>query len=187
VVVGQALGANPCLGPIMALRAEVLARIGGLERLADFLADDYELGRAVREAGYCVVCPHLVIDHVFPERSLSEVVVHELRWSRTIRLVQPAGYFGSVIVHFMALALIGAALAGFKPWAAAVLGALALFRLVQAEVLRRLMSADRGGWWLTLPRDLLSFGVFVVAAFGNRIEWRGARASVARDGTMSAT
>ena len=44
VMVGEALGAHPCLGPTMALRAEVLAKIGGLEHLADVLADDFELG-----------------------------------------------------------------------------------------------------------------------------------------------
>jgi len=187
VVVGQALGANPCLGPAMALKAEVLAQIGGLERLANFLADDYELGRAVRQAGYTVACPRLVIDHVFPEKSLDEVFVHELRWSRTVRLVQPAGYFGSVIVHFLALALIGAALTGFSPPALAALAGLAAFRLIQADTLCRLMAADRGALWLIPARDLLSFAVFIVGGFGDRIEWRGARASVARDGTMSAT
>jgi ceramide glucosyltransferase len=114
VVIGQALGANPCLGPTMALRADLLTQIGGLERLANVLADDYELGRAVRQAGYHVACPRLVIDHVFPEKRFRELFVHELRWARTVRLVQPAGYFGSVIVHFLALALIGAALSGFR-------------------------------------------------------------------------
>jgi len=187
VVVGQALGANPCLGPTMALRADVLKQIGGLERLADYLADDYELGRAVRQAGYRVACPQLVIDHVFPETSFKEVFVHELRWSRTVRLVQPAGYFGSVITHFLALALIGAAFTGFSTPALAMLASLAAFRLVQAYSLCRLMVADRRGLWLFPVRDLLSFAVFIVGAFGNRIEWRGVRSDVARDGTMGAT
>jgi len=187
VVVGQALGANPCLGPAMALRADVLQEIGGLERLADYLADDYELGRAVRQAGYRVACPQLVIDHVFPETSFKEVFVHELRWSRTVRLVQPAGYFGSVITHFLALALIGAAFTGFSVPALIMLGGLAAFRLIQAHILCRLMAADRRGLWLFPLRDLLSFAVFVVGAFGNRIEWRGVLSNVARDGTMGAT
>ena len=186
VVVGQALGANPCLGPTMALRADVLKQIGGLERLADVLADDYELGRAVREAGYRVACPPLVIDHVFPEKSFEEMFVHELRWSRTVRLVQPAGYFGSFIMHFLPLGVIGAALTGFSAPALAMLGGLVMFRLVQAYSLCRLMSADRRGLWLVPIRDLISFAVFLHGAFGNRIEWRGVRSTVARDGTMDA-
>ena len=186
VVIGQALGFNPCLGPAMALRADVLRRIGGLERLADLLADDYELGRAVRQEGYRVCCPPLVIDHVFSETSLTEVFVHELRWARTVRLVEPGGYFGSVITHFLSLALIGVVLAGFGAPALTWLAGLVVFRLVQAGILLRLMAADWRAIWLVPIRDLLSFVVFVCGAFGNRVQWRGIRSKVARDGTMGA-
>ena len=115
-MVGELLGFNPCLGPTMALKADVLEKIGGLPRLASVLADDFELGRAVREAGYAVACPTMLIDHVFSEASLREMVAHELRWSRTVRLVALGGYLGSVIVHFTPLAMIGAILTGFAPW-----------------------------------------------------------------------
>ena len=186
VLVGEALGANPCLGPTMALRAETLAAIGGLEHLADFLADDFELGRAVRARGLRIACPPMVIDHVFPERSAGEMLAHELRWARTIRLVQPAGYLGSVIVHFTPLALIGAVLTGFSGWSLAVLAALVLFRQAQAYVLDRLMGADRGLLWLLPIRDLVSLGVFIAAIFGDRVEWRGNRLRVQRDGVITA-
>ena len=187
VVVGEALGAHPCLGPTMALRAETLKAVGGLEHLADFLADDFELGRAVRALGLGLACPSMVIDHLFPERSAREMLAHELRWARTIRLVQPAGYLGSVIVHFTPLALIGAALTGFSGWSLAVLAVLALFRQAQAYVVSRMMAADRGLLWLLPARDLLSFGVFIAALFGDRVEWRGNRLRVQRDGVIAAT
>ncbi|MDR3511553.1 MAG: bacteriohopanetetrol glucosamine biosynthesis glycosyltransferase HpnI [Caulobacteraceae bacterium] len=187
VVVGQALGAHPVLGPTMALRAEVLEQIGGLEHLADFLADDFELGRAVRAAGYTIACPTLVIDHVFPERSLREMLAHEMRWSRTVRLVQPAGYLGSVIMHVLPLTLIGAALTGFSAESLAVLAAMTVFRLIQARMLNGMMGADNRLWWLVPARDLLSFAVFVGAIFGDRVEWRGNRLQVGRDGAIAAT
>jgi ceramide glucosyltransferase len=187
VVVGEALGAHPCLGPTMALRAETLKAIGGLEHLADFLADDFELGRGVRALGLGLACPSMVIDHVFPERTAGEMLAHELRWARTIRLVQPAGYLGSVIVHFTPLALIGAALTGFSAWSLAVLAALVLFRQVQAYLVCRLMGADRGLLWLLPARDLLSLGVFVAAIYGDSVEWRGDRLRVRRDGVIAAT
>jgi ceramide glucosyltransferase len=186
VVLGEVLGANPCLGPTMALRREVLDAIGGFPHLADFLADDFELGRAVRAKGYRIACPHMVIDHVFPERSFRELVVHELRWARTIRLVQPAGYLGSVIVHFLPLAFIGAALCGFAGWTPEALAALVVLRMAQALVLSRLMSSKIASLWLVPLRDVLSFGVFLTAIIGDRVEWRGARLKVARDGAIAA-
>ncbi len=186
VVVGEALGAHPCLGPTMALPKAVLDKVGGFAYLADFLADDFELGRAVRRLGYRIVCPRIVIDHVFPERSAKEMWVHELRWARTVRLVQPAGYLGSVITHFLVLAMIGALLAGFANWSLAWLGGLLAVRLAQARVAQRVLASDSRGLWLIPMRDVLSFAVFVAAHLGARVEWRGNRLVVRRDGAIAA-
>jgi ceramide glucosyltransferase len=186
VVVGEALGANPCLGPTMALRADLLGSIGGFEHLASFLADDFELGQAVRAAGHSIACPPMLIDHVCSERSAGEMLAHELRWARTVRLVQPAGYLGSAIVHFTPLALIGAALTGFAGWSVGVLAAIVVFRQAQAYVASRLMAARPGLLWLLPIRDLLSFGVFLAGIFGDRVEWRGNRLRVRRDGVIAA-
>lgn len=187
VLVGQALGANPCLGPTMALRADCLAKIGGFEHLADFLADDFELGRAVRAAGYRIACPAMLIDHVFSERSAREMLVHELRWARTIRLLEPAGHMGSIIIHFVPLALIGAALTGFSGLGLALLGGLVLFRQAQALILSRWLSFDAKQLWLLPLRDLLSFGVFLASIFGDRVEWRGNLLKIRRNGAIAAT
>jgi ceramide glucosyltransferase len=185
VAMGQVLGAHPCLGPTMALRAETLDRIGGFPYLADFLADDFELGRAVRALGLGIACPPLVIDHVFPERSARDMIVHELRWARTVRLVNPGGYAGSVITHFLILALAGAALTGFAGWSTAMLGGLLLVRLLQADAANRVLKADHRMLWLIPLRDVFSFAVFVIAHLGRRVEWRGNRLKVQRDGALS--
>jgi ceramide glucosyltransferase len=187
VLVGEALGAHPCLGPTMALRSDVLAGIGGLPHLADFLADDFELGRAVRAAGLTIACPPLVIDHVFPERGAGEVFAHELRWARTVRLVQPAGYLGSLITYVTPLALIGAALAGFVGWSLAALAAIVVVRQAQAMVCSRMMGGTRDPLWLVPLRDLFSFGVFLAAFAGDRVQWRGNRLRVGADGAIAAT
>jgi ceramide glucosyltransferase len=187
VTVGAALGAHPCLGPTMALRRDTLERIGGLKPLANVLADDFELGRAVRAAGYTIASPQLVIDHVFPERTAREMLVHELRWARTNRLIEPAGYLASGVSHILPLALIGAVLCGFSPAALAALAALGGLRLVQAWVLSRLISTDTRLIWLSPLRDVISFGVYLAAIFGDRVTWRGARLRVARNGMILAT
>jgi ceramide glucosyltransferase len=187
VVVGQRLGAHPVLGPTMAVRADVLAKAGGFERLKDVLADDFELGRMVREQGLAIACPPMLIDHGFPERRLSELWSHELRWARTIRLLNPGGYAGSVITHVMPLALIGAALAGFAPWSLALLVGLAAMRLVLCLTLCDALAADIGVVWLFLPRDILAFAVYLAAFLGDRIEWRGNRLRVKADGAMASS
>jgi ceramide glucosyltransferase len=185
VVVGQALGAHPVLGPTMALRARNLAEAGGFERLKDVLADDFELGRLVRGLGLTIACPALLIDHVFPERRLVDLWTHELRWARTIRLLNPGGYAGSAITYVLPLALIGAILSGFSMPSLAMLIALTALRYGQGVFLTRLMRADGGVLWLLPLRDLLAFAVFLAAYFGHGVAWRGERLRVQSDGAMA--
>jgi ceramide glucosyltransferase len=187
VVVGQALGAHPVLGPTMAVWADVLAKGGGLRRLKDVLADDFELGRMAREQGLAIACPPMLIDHGFPERSLGELWRHELRWARTIRLLNPGGYAGSLITYVTPLALIGAALTGFSPSAMATLVVLAAVRLALAAMSCLEMGADLGALWLFPLRDVLAFAVFLAAFFGDGVEWRGARLRVKPDGAMASS
>ena len=189
VVVGQALKAHPVLGPTMAVRAEALAKAGGFPRLKDVLADDFELGRMVREQGLSIACPPMLIDHGFPERTLGELWRHELRWARTIRLLNPGGYAGSLITYIMPLALIGAALLGVPAlaWAVIALGVLAGARLCLALLSCLMMDADTSVIWFFPLRDLLAFALFLAAFFGDGIEWRGARLRVKPDGAMASS
>jgi ceramide glucosyltransferase len=187
VVMGQALNAHPVLGPTMAVKAEALARAGGFERLKDVLADDFELGRMVREQGLAIACPSMLIDHGFPERSLGELWRHELRWARTIRLLNPGGNGGSLITYVTPLALIGAVLTGLHPYAMIALGVLAGVRLTFGLLSCLVMQADTSVLWLFPVRDLLAFAVFLAAFFGDGIEWRGARLRVKPDGAMASS
>ena len=187
VVVGEALGARPCLGPTMALRADVLAQIGGWSMLADVLADDFELGRAVRAAGQTIACPPMVIDHVFRSEARGEMLIHELRWARTVRLVEPAGYLGSMIIHFAAPGPDRRGLDRLRRLEPGPAGRALGFRLVQAVMLSRMMGRRRArcGWC----RCAISCrsGCSSAAIVGDRVEWRGRRLRVGRDGAIAAS
>ena len=187
VVVGHMFAlADPCLGPTMALRRTVLEEIGGFPRLLDVLADDFELGRLVREAGLKVAFSSGLIDHRCSERSLRDMLVHEFRWARTVRLIEPAGYLGSIVTHFFMLALIGALFLGLTAWSLWALGVVCLLRLALADRLGRYAEARRSDLFWVFFRDLLSFVVFVAAFFGNKVEWRGTKLQVSRAGEISA-
>ena len=102
--------ATPCFGSTIALKASTLREIGGFESFRPHLADDYEIGRAVRGLGLRIAYPPLILDHACTETSLSELFRHELRWARTIRSIDPAGHAGSLVTHSLILALMGALL-----------------------------------------------------------------------------
>jgi ceramide glucosyltransferase len=187
-ILGLALRlARPCLGATIALTRETLSRIGGFERVANQLADDYAIGDAARAAGLRVVVSRMLVAHSFEEESLSDVVRHELRWSRTIFTVDPVGYIGSGLTHALPLALIGAALRGFDGLGlAAILGALTC-RLFLKYRLTREFDLPNPDYALVVLRDILSFVIYLATFWSARVSWRGQDFAVARDGTLLAT
>jgi ceramide glucosyltransferase len=185
VLVGLKLRlATPCFGSTIAVRKSTLAGIGGLQSVADQLADDYALGMAVRRAGRKVAIPPLLVSHACAERSLRELSMHEIRWARTIRGVDSPGFAGLAITYAVPLALLGVILGGLTPAAWILAIALVCRFALQAE-LHRLFRLRSGIFWLGPIRDILSFTVFVASFFGRRVEWRGHRYAVNADQTLA--
>jgi ceramide glucosyltransferase len=185
-IAGIALGlAEPCFGSTIALRLTVLDEIGGLQAFAGFLADDYEIGRAVRAKGYHIVIPRLVVRHACNEKNLGEWLAHELRWARTLRIVAPAGHVCSIVTHAIPLALLGTILSGFALFAIACLVTTLAARAMLKWRIDRLYSCNGGPFWLLLARDVLSFSVFLVSLFGGSVEWQGSRMRVEQNGVLS--
>jgi ceramide glucosyltransferase len=187
-ILGLALGlARPCLGATIALSRETLSRIGGFEGVANQLADDYAIGKAVRTAGLKVVVSSMLVDHAFEERSPHEMVRHELRWARTIFAVDPIGYVGSGLTHALPFALIGAALRGFDgAGVAAILCALACRLFLKYRLTRQFELPDPS-YALLCVRDMLSFAIYLTSFSATKVAWRGQDFAVGRDGTLLAT
>ncbi len=185
---GEALGrARGCYGATMALRAETLARIGGFGGLLDMLADDNELGVRVRALGLRVELSPLLPTHMTHEATLGGLWRHELRWARTVRLLDPGGHAGLALTHPLPWAL----LAPLVHPAAWTLGVAALALAARALAAAR---ADRAMGRNPLPRlpllavrDLLSFAVWATAWRRVGVTWQGRSYALAPDGRMSET
>ncbi|MDE2352422.1 MAG: bacteriohopanetetrol glucosamine biosynthesis glycosyltransferase HpnI [Alphaproteobacteria bacterium] len=177
--------AHPAMGSTIALTRGTLEAIGGFAAFAGYLADDFEIGRAVRAKGLALAYPPLTVSHFMSERSLGALLGHELRWARTVRTIDPAGHWGSFITHALPLGLIGAILLDFAPVPCAVLAAILVARLSLKARIDHIVGVAAGPAWLLPVRDMLSFGIYVASLFGRRVEWRGSRLTVDRSGTMS--
>jgi len=167
-----------CFGATMAVRRDVLAQTGGIESLADFLADDYMLGQRVIDAGYKIVLVPYVVANIIHERSWSSLYHHELRWARTIKSVQPIGYLLSAITGVFSISLLaGAALliAGHSPFLAAlpIVLAAVLRTVLHGKVNVSLVEGGSFSPWLVPLRDGLSFMVRATSYFSGRVQWRG--------------
>ena len=174
------------LGAVMGTRRQVVRDFGGFEALADCLADDYQLGnRIARRAHRIALCPVVVECWSAPMR-WGEVWKHQLRWARTIRVCQPMPYFFSILSNATLWPWLWAAIElspltlGFAAAASAV-RALAVVDL-ERRLTRRTVPLNR--LWLAPLKDLLQTFIWGLAFLGNRVEWRGERLKLRRDGTL---
>lgn len=189
VAVGLALGlARPCFGSTIALRRDTLERIGGFMAFRDRLADDYAVGEAVRALGLTVAVPRdLVLAHTCTAASFGALMRQELRWCRTIRALDPAGFLGSAVTHPIPWATLAAFASGFGAPAMGMLGvAVASRLLLQLFVARRLGTGTKS-LILGPVRDYAAFLVFVLSFWPGSIDWRGHRFALHTDGSISST
>src|SRR5262249_48943101 len=148
---------------------ETLERIGGLKAFVNVLADDHAIGHAVRGLGLEVAIPSFVVEHGCSEPGWSSLISHELRWARTIKGIDPAGFVGSAATHPLPFALLALALSPSTTAVIVLILALACRVIVQIQVDRTLSVVDRR--WLWGPaRDVLSFGVFVASLWPGTVK-----------------
>jgi len=171
------------LGSTLAFRVEQLRAIGGFEAIADYLADDYQLGARIAATGKRIAIAACPVETSLGGGSWRDVWKHQVRWSRTIRVSQGAGYAGSLITHALFWSLLLCLLA---PWRIAWPLALACYtlRIVAAFAAARTVRAEVAWPWLPL-RDAFGTSVWLAGLFGNHVEWRGQRLKLRRDGRIT--
>ncbi|MGA2673685.1 MAG: bacteriohopanetetrol glucosamine biosynthesis glycosyltransferase HpnI [Terracidiphilus sp.] len=174
------------LGSTLAVRREALNQIGGFAPLKDHLADDYELGARVAQAGYRVVLSPEVVETGIPAFGWRGFADHQLRWARTVRDARPWGYAGLIFTHGLGWAVLNAMASGLSPLSVWLLGLSFFLRLALAMTVGAAVLSDRQvlpSLWLLPLRDLVAMGVWVAGFAGNTIVWRGQR-FVLKDGKL---
>ncbi len=174
-----------CFGATIALRRDVLERLGGFARLRNELADDHRLGSAVRGLGLASVLSPYIVENRVSEASFASLWRHELRWARTSRAMAPAGFAGSVITHTVMVTALAIAVWGLDEPAWGCVGISVLLRWLSALVTARALDLPRGGLWLLPLRDALSFAVFLGSFFGRSVFWRDQLFRVEPSGQMT--
>ncbi len=174
----QLEGLSLALGASMAVRREALASIGGFEALADYLADDYQLGNKTHRAGWRIALDDCFVESMMKAESLMTVLSRQLRWARTMRVSRPGGYLASGITLPFPAAFLAAVLAPSLQTGLAAIALLYGLRLTISTIFSRRFVRDGlfPRWlWLLPLRDMLAFFCWALSFLGSRVEWRGAR------------
>lgn len=174
------------LGAVMTLPAAQLKAVGGFSILADYLADDYQLGREIAAQGKRIEFASLVAQCYDAPMTWKQAWAHQSRWARTIRVCQPAPFFFSILNNSTIWPML-LAIARPQVWTLCALGICALFRVVTAidQQSRLTQLRARSSYWI-LPclKDILDAFVWAGAFLGNQITWRGIRYRILRSGKL---
>jgi ceramide glucosyltransferase len=164
------------LGSTLAMSRIALAKAGGLEPLVEYLADDYEMGARIANAGYRVELCGEVVETTVPAYTFRGFCDHQLRWARSTRDSRKLGYAGLGITYALPWAMMTCIASGFALWSFSLLSIVALARVAVAlsvgvgvlrdgQVLRDL--------WLLPLRDFLGLGFWAWSFAGDTVVWRG--------------
>jgi len=178
-------------GQTLCLRAETLRAIGGLRAIANDLADDYRLGEFIRRRGLRIHLSHYLLDTEHHETSFEELLSHETRWMRTLKVLRPMAFRFLFLTFSVPLSAAGMALITIgSPWhtAAIVLLAATVSTRVALACLppSTRVRPDFASLWLLPARDLLLCWIWCRTFFASRIVWRGGEFEVDARGIMRA-
>ena len=172
-------GVKFAVGPTIVARRKVIQSIGGFNRLKDYLAEDFVMGKFAAEAGHGVILSSYIIEHHIGSTDFRHNIGHRLRWVRSTRRSRPLGYLGQLFTMPVPLAVI---LLILKPalWPASL--AAFVVRIAAAYVVSACVVHARLNWVLVPLEDVIGFFFWLAGYFGNVISWRGRRYRVTRDG-----
>jgi ceramide glucosyltransferase len=174
------------LGATVAIKRQVLEKIGGFRRLKDLLADDYYLGKFSSDQGYKVKLSSCIVTVTSQEQRFSEFWHHQLRWIRTYRTTRPLSV-ATMALYGPFWALVFLVAAGCSIFAVGLAALVIVTRIVTSRLIvgRVLgLASDLHDVWLLLFKDLVMIAVWLAGLFGNEVMWAGRRLRIQPDGTM---
>ncbi len=169
-------------GSTIALRRTDLARAGGFAAVADYIADDYQIGKRIHALGLKCVFGEPVVDTHLGAATLREAWRHQVRWARTIRVSRTGGFMG-LFVTFATFWALGLGLAG-EPALALALLAIRLLAAALAGVGVMKSSQSARFLWLVPLRDLWSVLIWIAGLMPGAVEWRGRWMRLSSDGRI---
>lgn len=173
------------MGAVMATRKAQLHQIGAFESLADYLADDYQLGHRIARLGLRIIISGVVVECRSRVERWKAVWTHQIRWARTIRVSQPIPYFFSKLSNATFWPLLWA-LSDPGPRSYGFGAGCLMIRMLEAWYCEgKLTGHHRISSLCMAPiKDILQLGIWVMAFTGSQISWRGRRFRVTGDGKL---
>ncbi|QSJ20573.1 bacteriohopanetetrol glucosamine biosynthesis glycosyltransferase HpnI [Nostoc sp. UHCC 0702] len=189
LVSNQLEGIKFAFGSTIVIRKAVLEAIGGFKAVADYLADDFQLGYLPSQEGYKVVLSDYVVTHNLATSTLADAIGRQIRWARCIRVSRPWGYLALIFTYGTVTSLLlliptGGTILGWSGLVITWFMRLVMGWVVGVKILHDPI-AKRFLWIIPLS-DLINFAIWCCGFLGKTIEWRGQRLLLTKGGKLIA-
>ncbi len=177
---------NACLGPSIAISRSTLQELGGLESLADYLVEDYELGRRVWTSGKKMVLLPYTIDVTVDLKNWQEWWTHQVYWDQNTYLARPWPFIATILIRAVPFAILFAILRMGDLLGLGVLGITVALRLLSAGItLKELKDVEGFQSLYLLPlRDTFGLIFWFLALTKRTVVWRGVKYKLVDNGKM---
>ena len=187
VIFAQVTGAsNACLGPSIAIRKSTLEELGGLESLADYLVEDYELGRRVWTSGKKMVILPYVIDAVVDLASWRQWWTHQVYWEQNTYLARPGAFIATILIRAVPFVCLFALFQLGNPLGLLIFVSAIAVRLLTAGIISlELQDTEAIKSLYLLPlRDIFGLIFWFLAFTQRKVVWRGVEFKLTSKGKM---
>ena len=180
----DSIGLGFAQGKSVLWRRELLDRAGGIEALANEIAEDAAATKIVRTLGLRVRLVNMPFEQPLGYRSAIDVRRRQVRWARLRRITFKLFFVPEIFSGAAVPLAVGAAVAAAAGWP--VIGAIVTY--IAAWYAAEALLAVAAGWEfsprsiaLWMLRDALLPALWIAAWAGNDFEWRGNAMTAAPD------
>jgi ceramide glucosyltransferase len=191
-----AFGNSPVVGKSMCFRKSSAERFGGMTNLAQYIAEDYMAGQAMRKLGLRTVIMPDPVQQYIGFYQFKTFWSRHLRWGRIRKSQAPLAFIFEPLVMAPVSGIVGALafhnLFGV-PFLAFLLFHLAAWSCCDLLMMKKLEAKVSGrswvlawivrwfAWWL---RETLAFPLWIHMACGNTVNWRGRQLRISSGGLL---
>ena len=162
------------LGATLAVKRDLLERLGGFEALADCIHSDFRLAEKIKRLGFQVQLLPYWIDIEMDRYGWSAYLAHQIRWVRTMRFTTPGGYLGMILTHGVTWAAVYALFAPPAFGGAALLVTAANRVATAAWIGSGNYHPYFRAWLPLIPlHDLWNSLVWILGWTGGTVSWGG--------------
>jgi ceramide glucosyltransferase len=162
---------NITIGKAILIRRDALDVIGGFNAFAGYLAEDFMMGKKVKEAGFRVMTSPVTIDNINEKIPPEKFINRHSRWSKMRFKIAPYHYFLEPLTNPVALGLL--LLPFFNGVFLYFILSLTIKIILDYLISGQTNRSHKLYFYLLIPlKDLLIFTIWFIPFFNSKIKWR---------------